>query len=114
MYGEVGQREVRALGHRVRLARQQAGLTGCELARRMQMQRVTLRQVELGEGNPRLKTVMRIARVLGLAVGDLVCTPAPRRHVVHGGHNLTARCLRLRRLLVAHAVQEHVARRRVS
>ncbi len=94
---DMGQREVRTMGTRVRVARAQAGWTQRELARRMQMTHTTLARIEAGDSNPRLKTLVRLARVLGVPLGELVRPAPPRRHALREGLSLTTRVCRWRR-----------------
>jgi len=74
------------LGSRVRVRRQQQGLTVAQLAERSGISRRMLTQIELGQANPSLVTVDKVARALdtdlaGLALEDarpevLVVRPA--------------------------------------
>ncbi len=99
---DIGQREVRTMGTRVRVAREQAGWTQRELARRMQMTHTTLARIESGSSNPRLKTLIRLARVLGVPLGELVRPAAPRRHAMREGGSLWTRVCRWRRQVSTH------------
>lgn len=101
MRAEVGQREVREVGRRMETARRQMGLTQRELARRMQVEHSTVLQMERGEGNPRLKTLLRLARVLGMPLGELLRPTPPRRHATREGRSRTARLCHRRRQLYA-------------
>lgn len=55
------------LGRRIRAARESAGLSQSELARRAGVHRVTLGRIESGEGMPTAETVARIVRAIGPA-----------------------------------------------
>lgn len=57
----------RFLGERIRAARESAGLSQSELARRASVHRVTLGRIESGEGMPSAETVARIVRAIGPA-----------------------------------------------
>lgn len=57
----------RYLGERIRAARESAGLSQSELARRASVHRVTLGRIESGEGLPSAETVARIVRAIGPA-----------------------------------------------
>ena len=61
-----------ALGVRVRLHRESAGLTQEELASRAGIGRVTLVRLEGGEQAPRFGTLAAIARALGVSVNELL------------------------------------------
>lgn len=57
----------RFLGERTRAARESAGLSQAELARRAGVHRVTLGRIESGNGMPSAETVARIVRAIGPA-----------------------------------------------
>jgi transcriptional regulator with XRE-family HTH domain len=59
-------------GAAVRAAREAAGLSQSELARRMGTNQPTIARLEMGEGDPRLSTIDRINRALGT---ELVAFP---------------------------------------
>jgi transcriptional regulator with XRE-family HTH domain len=60
------------VGRNVRRARLTRGLTVVELARSAELSRGSLTELEGGRGNPTVDTVAALARVLGLAIGDLM------------------------------------------
>jgi len=56
---------------RVRQLRERKGVSLRELARRADLGVATLSRIESGEANPRLSTLLQLAEVLGVFVGDL-------------------------------------------
>ncbi|MBU6482097.1 MAG: helix-turn-helix domain-containing protein [Nitrospirae bacterium] len=50
-----------------------------ELARRSGLGVATLSRIESGEANPRLSTLLQLAEVLGVFVGDLFERPTRRK-----------------------------------
>jgi len=58
-------------GAKIRLLRENAGLTLTELARRARVSKPYLCQIELGDRNPTPPVVARIANVLDVAIVDL-------------------------------------------
>lgn len=64
-------RGAREFGGAVRALREDAGLTGVQLARRAAVDPATLCGIERGHQNPSLATIRRIARGLGVPVGRL-------------------------------------------
>lgn len=62
-------------GDAVRAAREAAGISQAELARRMGTGQPTIARLELGGVDPKLSTIERISRALGT---DLVLEFAPR------------------------------------
>lgn len=65
----------RILGRNVRRRRAELGLTQAELALQLGISRAELSKIEQGHGNPRLRTVERMAYGLGLRPGDLLEPP---------------------------------------
>ncbi len=65
------------VGANVRRLRTQAGLSVIELARRAEVGRATLTQLEAGGGNPTLETLYALANELGVALADLIASPQP-------------------------------------
>ncbi|MCA9288731.1 MAG: helix-turn-helix transcriptional regulator [Phycisphaerales bacterium] len=61
-----------ALGHSVRQARLQRGLTQEALAKRAQFDRTYISLLERGMRNPSLTNLLILARALGVSAGDLV------------------------------------------
>jgi transcriptional regulator with XRE-family HTH domain len=60
------------VGRNVRRARLTRGLSVVELARSSGLSRGSLTELEGGRGNPTVDTVAALARVLGVALGDLM------------------------------------------
>ncbi len=69
------------VGARIRARRTQRGLTVQQLADLAQLSRRLLTQVELGQANPSLVTITRIARQLGADTTDLL-GPPPKESAV--------------------------------
>jgi transcriptional regulator with XRE-family HTH domain len=79
------------VGARIRALRTSRSLTVQQLADRSQISRRLLTQIELGQANPSLVTVTRIARQLGTEFTTLLDAPAAESPIeVHetGGHVL--------------------------
>lgn len=71
------------LGQRIKMRRQQMGLTAAELARKAGVQRDTLAAWETGQSEPRANKLLMLAGVLGTNVGWLLegdsgCGPSPQ------------------------------------
>ena len=60
------------LGERIRRFRRRAGWTQEELAKRAGMGRVTLSRLESGDQSPRYRTLVALAKALGVSVSDLL------------------------------------------
>lgn len=56
---------------RIRKLRERKGVSLRELARRSGLGVATLSRIESGKANPRLNTLLQLADVLGVFVGDL-------------------------------------------
>jgi transcriptional regulator with XRE-family HTH domain len=74
-----------ALGSRIRMLRQQRGLTLAGLAAIVGVSRSFLSQVENGFCNPSLETLRRLASALGVPMFSLLDEPRPNRVVVRRG-----------------------------
>ncbi|WP_102377571.1 helix-turn-helix transcriptional regulator [Raoultibacter timonensis] len=61
----------RKLGLRISQLRDRKGLSQRQLAMQLELDRVTLNQIESGTGNPTFETLIRIADGLGADVEDL-------------------------------------------
>ncbi len=89
--GELDQEFLSEVGARIRARRTQRGLTVQQLADLAQLSRRLLTQVELGQANPSLVTITRIARQLGADTTDLL-GPPPEESAIEtrtpGGHIL--------------------------
>ncbi len=57
---------------RIREMRQARGLSQTKLAREADMDPATLNRIERGNGNPNIKTLLKLAHVLETTVGELV------------------------------------------
>jgi transcriptional regulator with XRE-family HTH domain len=64
-------RTLAAFGRNVARIRSQRGLSQDELAEKADLDRTYVSGIERGVRNPGVKTVLRIARALGVSVGDL-------------------------------------------
>lgn len=71
------------LGEEVRRRRKEAGLTVQELANAADLSRRMLTQIELGQANPSLATVDRVARALGTDFAALTRETRPEPIAVH-------------------------------
>lgn len=65
------------LGLSLEYLRKARGLTQAQLARISGIPRTTLSHMESGEGNPSLKTLSKLALVLGVAYEELIMRPKP-------------------------------------
>jgi len=79
------QRDLRVLGEHIAAMRKIQGLTAQILADRAGITRTTLRNIERGEGSPRVEAVLAVLRVLGLstqvvAAADPFTTELGRLH----------------------------------
>lgn len=61
----------RQLGMRMRVLREERGMSQYDLAFATGLNRSYLGDVELGKRNPSLRSIEKIARGLGVSVGDL-------------------------------------------
>ena len=66
------------LGLSLEYLRKARGLTQAQLARISGIPRTTLSHMESGEGNPSLKTLSKLALVLGVAYEELIMRPKPK------------------------------------
>ncbi|WJL95947.1 XRE family transcriptional regulator [Microbacterium sp. ET2] len=77
-----------SLGTRIAVAlrreREAAGLSVSELARRAEVSKATISQLEGGAGNPNVETLWAIATALGIPFSVFVDDPAPITRVVRG------------------------------
>ncbi len=76
---------VAAIAEQVRHQRTRAGLSLAELARRAQISKSTLSQLEAGVGNPSVETLWALAGALGIAVSLLLEASTPAVRVVRAG-----------------------------
>ncbi|ARX81485.1 hypothetical protein SMD44_00883 [Streptomyces alboflavus] len=65
-------RERRAIGARVRNARMYRNLTQEQVYLRVPLSRSVYQEIESGQGNPTVNTLLRVARILGVHVTDLL------------------------------------------
>ena len=66
-----------SLGADIRRERVARSMSARELAERACITRLTLRELETGEGNPRLSTLLAVCHVLGLELNVLPSEVAP-------------------------------------
>lgn len=64
---------------RIGQLRKRKGVSMRELARRTGLGVATLSRIESGEANPRLSTLIELANVLGVFIGDLFDKPNNRK-----------------------------------
>ncbi|MFJ9038037.1 helix-turn-helix domain-containing protein [Streptomyces sp. NPDC102406] len=62
----------RAIGNRIRAARMDQGLTQEKIFLAVPLSRSVYQEIESGQGNPRVTTLYRIARVLRVPITDLL------------------------------------------
>jgi XRE family transcriptional regulator, regulator of sulfur utilization len=60
------------LVHNVRALRQEAGLSQAELANRVGVSQTWISRLELGQGNPTLSTLNRLAEAFDVRIADLL------------------------------------------
>ena len=87
--GELAHGFLTEVGSRIRAVRSQRTLTVQQLADRSQISRRLLTQIELGQANPSLVTITRIARQLGVDFTDLLGAPPAETpiEVTDSGHH---------------------------
>lgn len=73
----------------LRRARQRAGMTLTELARRADIGKSTLSELESGNGNPSLETLWSLAGALGIPVSRLLDPPTAQVHLIRAGEGPT-------------------------
>ncbi|MEM9037825.1 MAG: XRE family transcriptional regulator [Actinomycetota bacterium] len=76
---------VATVGANVRRLRARAGWSLGELARRSDVGKSTLSQLESGQGNPGVETLVSISVALGIPFGELVMEPRPEIDVLGAG-----------------------------
>jgi transcriptional regulator with XRE-family HTH domain len=72
----------------LRRAREHAGLTLTELARRAGVAKSTLSQLESGQGNPSVETLWALCVALDVPVSGLLDPPRPRVQVIRAGEGV--------------------------
>jgi transcriptional regulator with XRE-family HTH domain len=65
-------RERRAIGNRIRALRMDRNLTQEKVFLAIPLSRSVYQQIESGQGNPTVSTLLRIARVLHVPITDLL------------------------------------------
>lgn len=65
-------RERQRIGRCIRVAREDANLTQEKVFLAVGMNRSHYQQIESGDANPTLNTLLRIARVIGMPIADLL------------------------------------------
>ena len=81
---------------RIRELRKQRGLSQAKLAVMADMDPATLNRLEQGKGNPNIKTLERVARVLDVRIAELLEDTAPKAdapRLFNGGEEPAARIL---------------------
>jgi len=63
-----------ALGENVKKAREHAGLTQVDLAKRLQASQRTITEIETGRREPSVRTLKKIALALGTTIQELFYT----------------------------------------
>jgi transcriptional regulator with XRE-family HTH domain len=66
------QQERRRIGDRIRVVRMHRNLTQERVFLAVPMTRSFYQEVEAGRANPSLETLLRIARAIGVPIGDLL------------------------------------------
>lgn len=66
-----------AVGERVRVLREQRDLSQAALASLVGVQQTTISNIETGYANPSLKTAVRLAKIFGVTVDDLLVDVEP-------------------------------------
>ncbi|MCX5095564.1 helix-turn-helix domain-containing protein [Streptomyces sp. NPDC001002] len=74
-----------AVGAKIRLRRQQRGMSAAEMARRAGLSKATLSQLEAGNGNPTIDTLDAIAIALRIPIADLLARDADTGPVFRPG-----------------------------
>jgi transcriptional regulator with XRE-family HTH domain len=87
--GESGLHPSTRVAAGLRRARQRAGMTLTELARRADIGKSTLSELESGKGNPSLETLWSIAGALGIPVSRLLDPPTAQVHLIRAGEGPT-------------------------
>ncbi|MGW3114949.1 helix-turn-helix domain-containing protein [Streptomyces sp. NPDC001091] len=77
-----------AVGTKIRLRRQQRGMSAAELARRAGLSKATLSQLEGGNGNPTIDTLDAIAIALRIPIADLLARDADTGPVFRPGTDI--------------------------
>lgn len=67
--------------NRIRILRQQAGLTQIELAKRIGCSQSTLSEIETGDVDPKQTRLETIARALDVPIYSLFADPAYQREI---------------------------------
>lgn len=65
------------VGAALKAAREKAGLSQAEASRRSGVHWVHLSRLEGGKVNPTVRTLVRLAEVYGVEVGQMLDTPTP-------------------------------------
>ncbi|MFJ9376519.1 beta-eliminating lyase-related protein [Streptomyces sp. NPDC101455] len=77
-----------AVGAKIRLRRQQRGMSAAEMARRAGLSKATLSQLEAGNGNPTIDTLDAIAIALRIPIADLLARDADTGPVFRPGTDI--------------------------
>ncbi|MFC9675739.1 helix-turn-helix domain-containing protein [Streptomyces sp. NPDC056949] len=76
-----------AVGAKIRLRRQQRGMSAAEMARGAGLSKATLSQLEAGNGNPTIDTLDAIAIALRIPIADLLARDADTGPVKQGNRS---------------------------
>lgn len=80
---------VQSIARRLKSARQARRLSASELARRADIAKSTLTQLEAGHGNPSVETLWALATALGLPFASLIEAPGPATRVIRADEGRT-------------------------
>ena len=64
--------EARKLGERLKRIRTKKGISQGEIARRLEVDKGFVSNIENGKANPTLSTIAKLAKSLGVSVGELM------------------------------------------
>lgn len=97
----------------LRRERQRAGLSAAELARRADIAKSTVSQLESGSGNPSIETLWAISTALGIPFARLVAPPRAGVQLIRAGEGPTVPAAGARYLATVLATSPPHARRDV-
>ncbi|HZE40460.1 MAG TPA: XRE family transcriptional regulator [Stackebrandtia sp.] len=82
---DAGHAPLREIALALRKERERAGLSLTELAKRAEVAKSTLSQLESGNGNPNIETIWALSVALDVPFSRLVDPPRPRVQVIRAG-----------------------------
>src|SRR5215467_11473891 len=82
---DAGHAPLREIALALRKERERAGLSISELAKRAEVAKSTLSQLESGNGNPNIETIWALSVALDVPFSRLVDPPRPRVQVIRAG-----------------------------